>query len=511
MLRPIATAGLAALAFAAFGATGLPAAPPSLDALLPAGGQAGTGTVVDITGKAEPWPCRAWCSNPGVTLEADPENAGRFTATIAPEAATGPCLVRLFNDEGASSPVIFMVGSDREVVEDEAADHGSLEAASPVGGPLPLVVNGRLAKSQETDFYAVDLARGQTLHARLDAYRLRSPIDPLLALYDARGARLAFGNDDATGLDPSLRFTAPEDGTYSIAVMAFAHPPNANVHFHGDAKAVYRLHLGTSPSIASAVERPPLDETVPEMLAPPVSVTRALPADGTSARFPVKAAKGVPLRIAVEGRAIGSPIDGILVIEDPEGKALATVDDTDGSPDPSTVWTPPTDGQFAIVVGDRFHRGGDEFRFRLTVENPEPVVTASVAASEFILDAGGTAEIKLTVQRLHGHAAPLAVQVDGLPEGVSMEAPEVPENGGEITVKLAAASEAPPASTPMTVVLADESGATAAAAFRFPKDDDRGPFVVEEFADLWLTVARKPEPEPEAAKANGNDEGTDDP
>ena len=98
---------------------------------------------------------------------------------------------------------------------------------------VPVAVSGRLLAPNETDLYQLDLAAKEKIRVELFADRLGSPLDVVLELRDAKGARLAL-NDDTVGPDPRLDFAAPDKPTpVTIAV--------SDALRRGDPTCVYRL------------------------------------------------------------------------------------------------------------------------------------------------------------------------------------------------------------------------------------------------------------------------------
>ncbi|CAN5431312.1 hypothetical protein BH23VER1_BH23VER1_02990 [soil metagenome] len=453
------------------------AAAPTLEALLPAGGMAGSEFKVEAVGKAEPWPVEVWCSHPDVRFVADAENENTFEVTIAGGAAPGACLVRTINGEGASEPRTFVVGTGPEVAE--APDHETLTNPQRIDQPLPLVVNGRLAKGGEADFYALALEDGQHLRARLDGHSLGSPIDPHLFVYDAAGARLAMANDSPGALDPCLDFVAPSAGDYTLAVMAFQHPPSASVTFHGHASAVYRLALSWGEE-----ERPAPD-------VPPAVFPGAPPFDGpVGLRGEV-----VPLCVREGERwlltAEAEEFDPVLRIVAPGGELVKEADDTRFSDAAEFLWKVGGDGIYGISVRDRFGRSGQA---RLGVNVPVPTFSAGVERSTYEVEAGGETKIEIDIRRELGHEGGLAVQCVALPAGVTAEVGEVSEGDAKVELTLRAADDAPAASGRWNVgvVEAAETGPSMTlAAYAFPNAEPRGTLLVPETADLWLTVRPK--------------------
>lgn len=163
----------------------LGAAVPVLDAVFPAAIQIGSTQSVTLVGKFDPWPTRLDLDIPGVTWEAT-TNTGVITVRISPNAPVGPQVVRAFSPEGVSAPRFLILSSNPQRAEVEPNDERSMAQGL---GDLPAEVNGRLEKNGDVDSYSVALQAGQTVVARLEAYTLQSPLDPVLRLLDAQGGK----------------------------------------------------------------------------------------------------------------------------------------------------------------------------------------------------------------------------------------------------------------------------------------------------------------------------------
>lgn len=246
MVRPTLGWILALLAVAAVAPA--VAAPPKVTSLYPAGGARGSSTTITAAGEFATWPVKAWCDEPGLSLEAEKEK-GKFKATIAADATPGVALVRIYSDEGSASLRPFMIGAIPEAEDTEAND--SPERAQSV--TLPVTVNGRLAKPGDVDAFAFELKAGQTVAASLLANQvLGSPMDGVLQIGRIRElgpaverveAVVLENNDDARGLDPHAVFTANEDGRYLVRIFAFPAETNASITFAGAETYIYRLTI----------------------------------------------------------------------------------------------------------------------------------------------------------------------------------------------------------------------------------------------------------------------------
>jgi hypothetical protein len=113
--------------------------------------------------------------------------------------------------DGASLPVSFAIGDDPEVME-------------PVAGavPVPVTINGRLAKPGEVDRYRVTVTPGEPLLFRVQAAELgTSKLMAVITVFDEKGNKLAASGDEPlaedvynvnqsrTAGDPILRLQAP--------------------------------------------------------------------------------------------------------------------------------------------------------------------------------------------------------------------------------------------------------------------------------------------------------------
>ena len=89
---------------------------------------------------------------------------------------------------------------------------------------LPIIVNGRIDRSDDWDVFRVEGKAGKTIVAEVHARRLDSPMDSMLKLTDSHGKVLAFNDDHedpGVGLnthhaDSYLRVKLPADGTYFV-------------------------------------------------------------------------------------------------------------------------------------------------------------------------------------------------------------------------------------------------------------------------------------------------------
>ncbi len=353
----------------------------------------------------------------------------------------------------------------------------------------------------DVDHFAVDLKKGQTLIASLQANSvLRSPMDGMLQVLSADGFVLA-ENNDTHGLDPQIAFAAPKDGRYLIRIFAFPSTPDSSIRFFGSDLCIYRLTLTTGgyadyafplaatlkqpasialsgwnipepakktaltpdrllerfavrhPQVANpafiriephtcVMETEPNDRARPQAIETPITVSgRIDPARDIDA-FVMELKKSDKRRIQVEAHTAGSPLNAVLSVFDSKGKTLNEVDTVGGAADPELLFTAPNEGTYRIEVRDRFLHGGVSYFYRLRVAPPEADFNLAVAADQFMLTAGEALEIPITVNRLNGFAAPIELRALDLPAGVECEPLKAEAAAKSVKLKLTAKKDA---------------------------------------------------------------------
>jgi hypothetical protein len=185
---------------------------PRPKAIYPGGGKVGEETKVRCIGDA----------------------AGEFEYTVkAP--ATPEALPVHAEQNGllAPTPNMFRVSPFGNVMEG-GEPNDTPEKATVYSGELPIALNGIIEKTDDVDFFKFNAKKGQALEINVYARRLRTPLDPVLILHNAKGQQIAT-NDDSGGPDSYLRFNVPADGEYFVSIRD--HLKN------GGPEYVYRIEI----------------------------------------------------------------------------------------------------------------------------------------------------------------------------------------------------------------------------------------------------------------------------
>ncbi len=470
----------------AFSTSALPA-PPAFENIFPAGGQIGSRVETQLSGKGlDKETPLVWSSDPHLMVLGG-DKPKTFFLSIAKETAPGPYLVRLYNDEGASPPRIIEVGKFEEKLEKEP--NNNLAEAKLGEARMNITLNGVLDKAGDVDTFAIPGQKGKRIRFELHGYALGSPMDPAMRLLNDRGIEIAAGHD-TTNLDPRMEYTPTTDGPIYVQLFAFAHPPAADVAFKGSANHVYRLIVTDEPKQLAVL-------TEPGKLTLPALLHGCIGKAAEEDTYSFSAKKGDDLQISVRAQRLGSPLDATMRIEDETGKTLQQVDDGEKEAlDPMLHWKAPKDGEFKLMMADRFHHGSADHLYELSVKAFVPSLTASLDTHAYRLEAGKTVEVKVTVKTNGMFAGKIKAQASQLPMGVTAQSVDVPAKGGEVKLTLKATAEATASRAPFAVEIvtsAPDPVSTVTANYAIPFTEPRGDLLIMTDSHPWLTVvAKKP-------------------
>src|SRR6185503_6713566 len=180
----------------------------------------------------------------GETLEVRfiSDAAGDFSRHIKLPAAPNDKF-GLFAQQGdsvAPSPNWLRISPFPNVLE--SGPNQSRDKATATDRMAPLALNGILTEKGQSDWFRFKAKKEQPLEVNVYARRLRSPLDSVIEVFDAKGSSVA-SNDDASGPDSSLKFTPDKDGDYFVKIRD---------HLNGGGKDyVYRIEIASpAPSLS---------------------------------------------------------------------------------------------------------------------------------------------------------------------------------------------------------------------------------------------------------------------
>ncbi len=141
-----------------------------------------------------------------------------------------------------------------------------------------------------------------------------------------------------------------------------------------------------------------------------------------------------------------SPLDAVLLIRNATGGGVVSNDDT-GGPDSFAQFNVPADGDYFLEIRDHLKSGGPNYAYRIEIAPRAPRLTMSLPereryiATTLSVPRGNRMALMVNARR-ENFGGDLAINVDGLPTGMTFEALPMPAGRNEIPVLFTAAADA---------------------------------------------------------------------
>ncbi|HET9321069.1 MAG TPA: hypothetical protein VFO27_14880, partial [Bryobacteraceae bacterium] len=390
---------------------------------------------------------------------------------IAHAAKPGSYLFRVVTRQGVSNAISLQVTNERTVAEAENLT-GDPEHA-PRLDAIPIVVNGRIAKKGEVDYYRFDAQAGETLS--FEAVSGFSAFDPSIAILEQSGSwfdphrlnRVAFNDEPLYfpdfSTDAKLVHRFEHGGSYLVSVAAF--------EGQGGSNDVYQLRVSTGPGTPPSLRALPKpgwqEHTFTRRLSPgwltQLRERGALPpssedleifhavgdsvkplpvmkvpgiVDGVISRtgetqriaFHVKDAQDLVLELETPDATVPlfNPVVRVL---DATGRETVTnvysqLNNCGGfmmkTIQPKTVVSLRAAGDYSLEIHDATSDvAGTNFAYRVLIRPRIPHLGKVEVEQERInLAPGGAKQISLAIEREEDYSGLVALTVEGLPPGV---------------------------------------------------------------------------------------------
>lgn len=381
-------------------------------AVYPAGGEAGTEV--------------------GVKLFHD---SGETTQTVKLPSTDKPFVFRPTDGTGPAAPTPnpFRVSPFPNVLEAEPND--SVEKASkPVAWPVAF--NGIIEKAGDEDHFRFTAKKGTEIDVQAFAYRLGTPLDPVVAVLHPNGELLALNDDDETH-DSRVKVKIPADGEYVVRVT--------DKRKQGGPRFIYRVEL-TKPEAGLGVFLAPTGRKTQEkqsVIVPRgnrVVAYMAVRRDGIDGPVSVSAndlPKGVTVTVpSIPAGEFFAPVVFEAAADAPVGGRLVSF--TGKGVDQKQAVTGGFEQSVDLIQGpgDSVLHAVQVNRLAVAVTDEVPY-TVTLVAPQAAVPVDGTMEVRVKVARAKDFAEALDVFFLTLPPGV--EAPTkvtVPADKSEVTVTL---------------------------------------------------------------------------
>ncbi|MFN5395443.1 MAG: serine protease [Planctomycetota bacterium] len=465
---------------------------PRLLSISPMGGQVGTSFDATIAAEHMEDPGPLIFQHPGIQATAKVDAQGKpipnqYSIAIAPDVPQGLYEARLLGRLGISSARIFSVGKLTEL--NQKPGNTNLVNAMPLS--VPSVCNA-VVSSRAVDFYSFEAAQGKRYIIQCSARGIDSKLDPVVIVGDANGTDLV-----AQRTGDTLDFVAKASGKHTIKIHELT--------FKGGPGYFYRLSIEELPIDAPMPVYPSTRSVSafswpPNGLSPQSPTTEqedatfqaiTLPADITGRFYPAAdvdtyvfdAKQGETWWIEVASERLGRPTDSSLVIQmekpDKSGWSdVAELNDIASPMKPSSNGYaydgPPFDGgstdilgkleiketgRYRLLLSDLFGGTRKDPRniYRLIVRPAQPdfaVVSwglhmelrngdRNALSKPLALRAGNTVALEVVTVRRDGFDGEIALNVDGLPQGVTAQGLKIPAGKMRGVLLLSATQDAP--------------------------------------------------------------------
>ncbi len=358
--------------------------------------------------------------------------------------------------------------------------------------------------NEDVDYFAVDLAEGQTLTVELEGLRLGTEFfDPSVTILDDKRFEVT-SSDDAPLLqqDCVCSMQAPRAGRYIVEVRESS--------YGGNERCQYRVHIGDfprplaiipsggrpgelltatlvdasgktwteqiqlpdatgdfeftavrdggvapSPNCIRVIDLPNVLETEPDSDAStlvavdtPVAFNGVLQEPGDVDWFKINGTKNQTLEFSVFARrSLRSPTDSWLEIYNAAGGQLAANDDS-GGPDSILSFKFPEDGVYLVAIRDQLREGSPRHAYRIEVAPPRP--SLSLGIDELVryqsqvveVPQGAAMAVVLRAQRAN-FGGDLNLTWEEAPAGLQLSANTIAANQSFIPLLITAAPDAP--------------------------------------------------------------------
>ena len=464
--------------------------------MIPAGVTRGKTTRVTCYGKGLAQAKTLWTTFPAkivpVSEPAPSDTSVSFDVAVPKDANVGIFGARIVTDSNLSDLRLTVV--DDLPVAIKKAPNQTIEQAQKV--TLPVSVGG-VVGAEQSDFYAITVAKGQRVAFEAVASRFGRDFDPLVILRTKAGKQIV-SHDNSEGLDFDVRFdhVFEEAGEYLVELRDTRYQGNATFNYHlrmGDfpiGRVAYpaggqrgrwvsvafpgRAATDVAP-LSTEVSTDPFLEVVnviakgkqgsswvPFLIddreqqlelepnesieqgnafEPPHTLNGRLQEKGDIDCFRFAAKKGQQVVFDAETRELSSPADLYLRILDPAGKQLAVVDDT-GSQDGRLAFSAPADGVYALMVEDLHRRGGPGFIYRITTAAPLPDFSLRSGMERLEIPRGSATPVLVSAARA-GYPGAIELTIAGSTDGLTCSGTPIPANAASEALTIAATAEAP--------------------------------------------------------------------
>ena len=420
--------------------------------------------------------------------------------TVPSTQPLGLCRWQVANANGGSPNGVFLVTGIRETLENRIGKEPQETGEMPVG------ISGRLSRISEKDAYQLTARHDGPVTVDVWARRLGSNLNAAIQVVDSQG-HMCVDETDTEGQDLTVTFAARKEETYTVYLhdtdfrgmrqfvyrIAFWDEPRVlsmrparlvpgqkqSVELTGYGLRTGRAELESfqteitletkqSHSVRRRLETPtgrcvpvdiflqtdPVEERTESGAGPHTidhgqAITNRLPDDQTIHEYRFLASAESDYHLRVESFAIRGGLDVAVAILGPDGKQLAENDDGPNSTDAVLSVKAMESGEHLIRVTGISQQSESQRLYRLQLTGSPFALRLS--ADQTLAGKPG-AKIDFPVNLADPQDQPIALTVEGLPEGVTVEGEPIIEAGQkEAKITLAVSEQVRVQATPVRI------------------------------------------------------------
>jgi hypothetical protein len=481
------------------------ASSPRLSVITPRGVQRGATYTLNFYGQRLAGAQEIFVYDEGITVQKiEPgKNANhiKVTVEVAADCRLGEHVAQVRTNDGISDYRSFYVGAMPNLEETEPNN----EFTAPQVIDLNVTITG-VVKTEDVDYYQVNLKKGERLSVEVEGIRLGFLFDAYVAILNSERFELAVCDDTPLlKQDPFVSLVAPEDGAYFIQIRESS--------YGGNDQSRYRMHVGSFPRptaifpaggkpneklklnflgdstgpIAQEIQLPEAfgfrgglfltqeDQTTPSAIpfrindlenynevepnnkywpktsigSAPMAINGIIGEDGDYDLHRFTAKKGQVFDVECFARRVGSGLDPVInVYNAADNKHIMGSDDSRG-PDSYLRFPVPADGDYIIRVRDHLKRGAPDFVYRVEFQPVKPKLGVNIPRVDRYSQQRQTIAVPqggrfatLVNATRADFAGEIALLSENLPPGITMHAQPMRGNLNSMPVVFEASADA---------------------------------------------------------------------
>ncbi len=246
-------------------------------------------------------------------------------------------------------------------------------------GVRNVTISSDINVDSDVDIYQFQINQGDAITLDINAAELGTGLDPILRVFDRDGNQLAV-NDDSNGLDSFITFIPNATDTYYVGVSSFANFDYDPINGGGDnggSTGTYDLKL----NIVEILPDDDPDNTIAEAVDSGVNgpgfalINDTIDAGGDVDIYRLQLSQGNTVTLDINAAELGTGLDPILTLFDPDGNPLEVNDDAEDpasgvfSLDSFISFTADTSGDYYVGVSGFPNFGYDQINGRTNLDS----------------------------------------------------------------------------------------------------------------------------------------------